>query len=74
MFQVDDVAGARRMMQGIVRKYGNYAEAHAALAAVNWSQAGGSVRGLPTCMFGAGCCRAGASAAPAYKPRQKHSL
>ena len=54
MFQVDDVAGARRMMQGIVRKYGNYAEAHAALAAVNWSQVGGSVRGLPTCMFGAG--------------------
>lgn len=39
MFQQDDAAGARRMMQGIVRKYGNYAEAQAALAAVEWSQA-----------------------------------
>jgi hypothetical protein len=62
MFQLDDAAGAKRMMQGIVRKYGNYAEAHAALAAVNWSQVGGSVQGLPARNCGAGCCPAVPSA------------
>jgi len=40
LFQTGDPAAARRMMQGIVRKNGNYAEAHAALAAVEWAQVG----------------------------------
>lgn len=38
LFQQGDVAAARRMMQGVTRKSGNYSEAHAALAAVHWSQ------------------------------------
>lgn len=38
MFQQGDVDGARRTMQGVTRKYSNYAEAHAALAAVEWSR------------------------------------
>ena len=29
---------AKKLMQGLVRKYPNYAEAHAALAAVLWSE------------------------------------
>ena len=36
MFQQGDAGGARRVMSGIARKYGAYAEAHAALAAVEW--------------------------------------
>ena len=33
MFQQGDAGGARRVMSGIARKYGAYAEAHAALGA-----------------------------------------
>ncbi|KAL4458527.1 hypothetical protein ABPG75_013392 [Micractinium tetrahymenae] len=42
LFQNDDDAGAARMMQGIVRKNGNYAEAHVALAAVEWARGEGA--------------------------------
>jgi len=37
LFQEGDGDAARRQMRGISRKYGNYAEAHAALAAVEWA-------------------------------------
>lgn len=37
LFQVKRSEEARKLMQGLVRKYPNYAEAHAALAAVLWS-------------------------------------
>lgn len=41
LFQQEDEAGSARMMQGIVRKNSNYSEAHAALAAVEWSRGDG---------------------------------
>lgn len=42
LFQNEDETAAARMMQGIVRKNGNYAEAHAALAAVEWARGEGA--------------------------------
>lgn len=39
LFQTGDTAGARRMINGVVRKVPAYAEAHACLAAVDWAQA-----------------------------------
>lgn len=38
MLQLQRSEEARKLMQGLVRKYPNYAEAHAALAAVFWSE------------------------------------
>ena len=37
-YQTGDVAKAKQTLRGIVRKYGNYGEARAALAAVNWDE------------------------------------
>lgn len=37
-YQTGDVARAKQTLRGIVRKYGNYGEARAALAAVNWGE------------------------------------
>lgn len=45
LFQTGDTGGARRMIQGVVRKVPAYAEAHACLAAVDWAQVGGRGRG-----------------------------
>lgn len=36
-FQVGRSEESKKLLQGLVRKYSNYAEAHAALAAVLWS-------------------------------------
>ena len=36
--QLDRVEDATRVLQGLVRKYPNYSEAHAALAAVLWKE------------------------------------
>ena len=36
LFQCGNDARAEQQLKGLVRKYGNYAEAHAALAAVQW--------------------------------------
>ncbi|PRW60068.1 tetratricopeptide repeat [Chlorella sorokiniana] len=41
LFQTGDTGGARRMIQGVVRKVPAYAEAHACLAAVDWAQGEG---------------------------------
>ncbi|PSC71431.1 condensin complex subunit 3 [Micractinium conductrix] len=41
LFQQGDATAAQRMMAGIVRKNGNYSEAHAALAAVEWARGEG---------------------------------
>ncbi|KAI5073349.1 hypothetical protein GOP47_0011362 [Adiantum capillus-veneris] len=38
LFQLQRSQEARKLLQGLVRKYPNYAEAHAALAAVLWSE------------------------------------
>lgn len=38
LFQVEKAQEAKKVMQGLVRKYPNYTEAHAALAAVLWSE------------------------------------
>lgn len=38
LFQLERPEEAKKLMQGLVRKYPNYAEAHAALAAVFWSE------------------------------------
>lgn len=38
MFQTGDVDNAVRTVRGVARKYSNYAEAHASLAAMLWSQ------------------------------------
>jgi tetratricopeptide (TPR) repeat protein len=37
LFQTGDPGGAAQQMRGLCRKYGNYGEAHAALAAVEWA-------------------------------------
>ena len=37
-YQTGDIAKAKQTMRGIIRKNGNYAEARAALAAVNWAE------------------------------------
>jgi len=37
-FQIGDEQKAAQQLRGVVRKYGNYAEAHAALGSVYWSQ------------------------------------
>ncbi|KAH7441707.1 hypothetical protein KP509_03G050100 [Ceratopteris richardii] len=38
LFQLERLDEAKKLLQGLVRKYPNYAEAHAALAAVLWSE------------------------------------
>ncbi|XP_024534367.1 small glutamine-rich tetratricopeptide repeat-containing protein alpha-like isoform X1 [Selaginella moellendorffii] len=38
LFQLDQVQAAKKLLQGLVRKYPNYAEAHAALAALLWKE------------------------------------
>lgn len=38
LFQLNRPVEARKLVEGLVRKYPNYAEAHAALAAILWSE------------------------------------
>lgn len=38
ILQLDRLEEARKLVQGLVRKYPNYAEAHAVLAAVLWKE------------------------------------
>uniref|UniRef100_A0A0D6QWT7 Uncharacterized protein n=1 Tax=Araucaria cunninghamii TaxID=56994 RepID=A0A0D6QWT7_ARACU len=38
LFQLNRAEEARKLVEGLVRKYPNYAEAHAALAAILWSE------------------------------------
>jgi tetratricopeptide (TPR) repeat protein len=56
-FQVGDVAKAKSQLQGLVRKYGTYGEAHAALAAVYWAE--GEVDGAEEELARASTCPGG---------------
>ena len=38
LFQAGEAGRAAQQLRGVTRKYGNYGEAHAALAAVEWAQ------------------------------------
>lgn len=56
-FQVGDVAKAKSQLQGLVRKYGTYGEAHAALAAIYWAE--GQVDGAEEEFARASACPGG---------------
>ena len=77
LFQQGDATAAQRMMAGIVRKNGNYSEAHAALAAVEWARvsAGRQAAQAGACLtpvFERRVCAADSSGGSIAAPARRH--